>query len=79
MSTCSPVELRLASAQYAEPQMKIEVDVVLRNGEEEPEEGAAPASAQRDEATTAAVMQQTGRTSGRTHVYICIYAYMTYT
>jgi len=71
MSTCMPVELRHTSAQYAEPQMKIEIDVVLRNGEEEPEEGAAPASVQRDEATTAAVMQQTGKTSGITHVYIC--------
>ena len=59
MSTCSLAEQRHTSAQRAEPHMKIEVDVVLRNGEEEPEEGAAPASAQRDETMTMAVMQQT--------------------
>jgi len=40
------------------PKIKIKVDVVLRNGEEEPEEGAAPASTQRDEATTAVVISK---------------------
>ena len=64
-----------AAAQDAELHMKIKVDVVLFNGEEEPEEGAAPASAQREEVTTAVVVQQTGKKSDKTHtyIYICIY------